>query len=612
MSNKHPDQGSVQIPMEMWEALRPHAEGMGALLPGMTNLVSTINVATNVRTLGLTLGPMLRDKWLFRYGHDQRLITFESDDDVAMVQKDMTPTKFSSWIEKHVRVVKEFQHHTKEVTMGDALANKLLQNHELTKELPKLNAILGVRVPVLRKDGPPTLCSKWWDKEKGTFCHDEVPYEMDWDVKRSLALIEDWVKGFPFADRDPSKSLWENRSFLTFAAALVGVYVRRLLPPGTLRPMFLCLANDQGSGKSLLVSLLLAPCFGLATNTDLPLGAKGMLDQGKFQALTETVARTKQEKLWLDDVPQGVFSNALNRFLTSPAHTGRNYGNNNEMFEEEAVTQVFMTGNQVRPSRDLMQRALVCEFYLEEDSESREFKNPMTATWLAKPAQRAQMLSALWALTRNWIEQGMPQSPTKHKRSPDWSLLVGGILHAAGVTSDPFELPVLPTGGDQETEEWKKLMVALADVAESEVWTAESKNYAVDMKIITDVARKNMLLVEVFGTPTDKDLTGGVLKKIGLRLSKFQGRSDLKTTSGRRFQFGKRKQASHYVYPITWLDEWTDEGTEPKPDSQGAQGIDFASKTRSIEPDPEEATAPEPAYEPEPLVFNDDDQDLDL
>lgn len=572
------DSGAYVMPQEVMEALRPHLEAMGALLPDVVNMVPAIDLGTPIREMAIQCGQLLKRAWLFKYGDEDRLVTFEENKMVTM-----TPIKFPGWIEKHVKVQKSRfigqEMRAFDVSMGKDVAAKLLETHELLRELPHLKAVIATRCPVPRKDGKPGLCGRGWDEEAELWCKDEVPYELDWTVQTARDYLEEVCRHFLFADAKDGVSLWENRSFLVHVAAMLGVYCRRLLPPGTIRPLALYIANDQGSGKSLLVAMVLSGCFGMASNTDLPLSQKG-LNQEKFTALLETVARAQREILWLDDVPQGVFSNALNRFTTSSKHEGRCYGDNSEMFESANVTQVFMTGNQVRPSRDIMQRSLVCELFLPMESEARKFENPMTALWLAQPEQRAKMLASLWALTRNWIEKDMPRSPTLHGRSPDWSRLVGGIMMAAGVTADPFEIPTLPTGGDQETEEWKHLLQVVADEGEEWVKDMKDKSYTVDMEKLTSAARKHALLPDLFGTNEDGKLRGGDLKKIGIRLAKYRGRADLKTTSGRRFEFGKRKQASHYVYPITWLDPWGDEPEDveeeamPVPEREYAENPD--------------------------------------
>lgn len=559
--------GSYRINEEMMAALRPAMESMGMRPPDVANLVPKINLDTPLREMGMTLGLLLRRSGLFRWGPNERLVTFDAQ---ARKQKAMTAERFCSWIERHVEVVKSYkgkgdQIYDTKVSMGKDMAAKLLAVDELLRELPVIEGVVATRVPVRRSDGRVEMCKPRWDEDARLYCYDDVLFEQDWPLAKGLKFIEDQCAEFLFAEMKPGQ-IWSNRSYLVHVCAMLGVFARKLLPPGTVRPLVFYIANEQGSGKSLLVSMVLGSSFGHCSSTDLPMSAKG-LNAEKFTALLETVAQSMKEFLWLDDVPPAVFSNSLNRFTTAASHTGRKYGGNDEMFEAVNVTQAFLTGNNVETSRDLMQRGLICELFLSVDSQTRPIKHRVTELYFYKPEVRAQMLAALWAVVRNWIEAGSQLGSFAHGRAPDWSELVGGMLEAAGVVVNPFEIPDLPMGGDRETEEWKALLVALADEAESVEGTefeAEGRN--IDMTKLVKMARDHHLLSDLVGGTEDKPLKGGELKKLGRRLAKWRGREDLRSTSKRRFRFGKRKQASNWVYPIEWLDVATHEET---PASEG-------------------------------------------
>lgn len=563
-----PEGGSYRIDVAMMEALRPAMESLGMRPPDVVNLVPKVNLDTPIREMGMQVGQLLRRAGLFRWGPNERLVTF---DPAQRKQKAMTAERFCSWVERHLEVVKSYkgrggETYDAQVSMGKDLAAKLLAVDELLRELPVIEGVVATRVPVRRSDGRVELCRPGWDEEARLYCYDEIPFETDWPLKRAQALIEDYCGEFLFAEMQAGQ-IWSNRSFLVHASAMVGVFARKLLPPGTVRPLVFYIANEQGSGKSLLVSMILGACFGHCSSTDLPMSSRG-LNQEKFTALLETVAQTMKEYLWLDDVPPAVFSNSLNRFTTAAAHTGRKYGGNDEMFEAVNVTQAFLTGNNVETSRDLMQRGMICELFLAVDSQTRAIKRRVTELYFYRADVRAELLSAMWALVRNWIECGMRLGGFAHSRAPDWSELVGGVLEAAGVVVNPFEIPELPMGGDRETEEWKALLVGLADEAESVEGTEfEADGRLVDTTKIVKMARDNHLLSDLVGSGDDKPLKGGELKKLGRRLAKWRGREDLRSTSGRRFRFGKRKQASNWVYPIEWVDGPADEETPASEDA---------------------------------------------
>lgn len=549
----------VRLPAEAWAAMQPHMASLGIVPPDVANLVPKILIDTPVRKLGMQLGQLLRRAKLFRYGPDRRLVIFEDNEKVAM-----TAVRFCSFVEQHVTVIKNSigrggASYESEVSMGKDLAAKILETAEFLRELPMIDSMVRTRVPVRRSTMVVELCKPGWDEEARLFCTNEVAFPEDWTIDQAKVHFTALCGEFMWADLMPNE-LWKNRSFLVHMSAMIGLFARKLLPPGTVRPLVIYSANDQGSGKSLLVSMLLAACFGEAASTDLPISNKG-LNQEKLTALLETVAQSLREFLWLDDVPQNVFSNAMNRFVTAAAHSARKYGGNDAMFDVPAVTQVFMTGPNMELTRDLMQRALFAELFLPMDSQSRTFKHRMTSSWLALRTQREELQAALWAFTRHWLEQGMPLSRNLQGRAPDWSAMVGGILEAAGITEDPFAIPSLPMGGDRETEEWRELLVALADEIEADEDPAfvdddgtAKKIPEIDTTHLVRVAREHQLLADLVGGEEDKPLKGGELKKLGRRLAKWRGREDLRSSSGRLFRFGKRKQSSNWVYPIEWLE----------------------------------------------------------
>ncbi len=298
------------------------------------------------------------------------------------------------------------------------------------------------------------------------------------------------------------------------------------------------------------MAMALSACFGEVSAAKLPL-SKGGVNSEKVEALLDTVAQTFQPYLALDDVPGYVISNALNTFVTAPRHQGRVYGSNRDLYDVPAVTQLFITGNNVTLERDLMHRLLVCELWLTRDADGVRHKVEMTPRWLSRQATRAKTLASLWAFVRTWAAAGAPDGPWVKQRAPEWSRLVGGVLQAIGAATDPFATPDLPMSGDQQGEEVRQVLVALAEQLEDSPFD-DSEQQQVDMEFIGK-ARELGVLVGIVGTSEDKHLQKKERQKLGFVLKGWRGRDDLETTNGRRFSFGHRRQRHGSVYPIAWL-----------------------------------------------------------
>lgn len=570
-SDSHKD---VKVPIRLLEALRPHLEEMGEQIPGLDRIVPKVNLDLSVREVAMHLGALLKNCGLYRKGQELTLMAMRDGK-----WKPMTAHRFCGWVEKYVTCYKNYRgkgdkYYEGETSMGKDLAAKILETDDFLEQIPVIEKTVSVRLPVRRVDkttGKVTveLLKAGYDPDRKLWCDDEVPYATDLTLKQAIEILERYCREFPWADMKEgrwSPGSWQNGNFLVHVSAMLGTFVHLMLPNGTMRPVILYTANDQGSGKSILVAMTLAGPFGIASSTDLPMG-KGGLNQEKFTALLETVARSLEPFLFLDDVPGAIFSNALNRFTTAPAHTGRSYGDNSEMFKAPAVTQVFVTGNNVDITRDILQRALICELFLKVDSESVKHSFDMTANWLAEDKQRSEILSALWTMVRIWVDNGMHASTALKHRAPVWSDLVGGILDASigeGAAGLAFATRDLPFAGDRNTDEMRKLLTAMADDVEiafdewiksadededRPAWTGKS----VTTSDIVAKARELDLLVEIVGEADGKPLQKTELKRLGRRIEKWRGKEDLVTSRGRKFRFGRRRQEKGTVYPIEWV-----------------------------------------------------------
>ena len=560
----------VTVPLRLLEALRPAIEEMGETVPALNRIVPRVNLDLPVREIGMQLGALLKSCGLYQKGPD-RLLVAQME---GFGWKPMTAHRFCGWVEKFVTCVKQVKgrgnnFYDVETSMGKDLAAKILETDCFLEQLPVIERTVSVRLPVMRRDGSVELLEAGYDKELKIWCDNEVVFDLDWSNQKACDEIEALCREFPWADNKDGwgRHSWQNRNFLVHMAGMIGNFCTLMFDPGTIRPAVLMVANDQGSGKSLTVAMQLAGPFGIAASTDLPM-ASGKLDQNKFTALLETVARSMLPFLYLDDIPGAVFSNALNRFITAPAHTARKYGDNSEMFRVPAVTQVFLTGNNVEITRDIQQRALIGELFLKVDAESKKHNFEMTAQWLGRPEQRARLLASCWAFVRGWIEQEKPNASGIKHRAPEWSNLVGGVLDAAlglGASEIAFAVPDLPFAGDRNTDEMRKLLMALADEveahfndwhsAQAELEDEDRRPWPGKSITTTDVVRKARelsLLLEIVGADEDKPPKAAELRKLGRRLEKWRGKEDLVTSKGRKFRFGHRRQEKGTVYPIEW------------------------------------------------------------
>lgn len=528
----------AKVSTELLKLLAPLAAQAGIQLPGATDLVPEINLDEQTLKVAEQLGGLLARCGLYCVSNTQ-VVTIEHGKMVVVTRE-----RFCTLIEEFVTCVKYTQQGPRVVTMGKDMAGKVLECRQFTRRLPALEGIVPVRVPVRRASGAVELLSAGYDEEHKVFCLDEIPFAEDMTVADGMAVMADYWGEFEFAE--PTKWIWQNRSYMVQVAGALSSFCRLMLPAGTPRPMFIWVANQQGSGKSVLAEGVLGHVFGPVAMASTP------ETKEELSKLLDVVAQAYKPYLFIDDAPAFVASGALNSFITRPRHTGRVLGTATE-FDVPNVTTVLLTGNNLEITADLMRRSLIVELFVAGDIEKRKFRRSIEPGFWAKKDVRSAMLAACWAIVRRWTESGEPPSTDIKPTFEAWSSMIGGMCAALpGSSVFPLGRPMvraeLPMAGDRRGEEWKTLLVELASavefIDEQRVFTTHD---------IVTAARESKLLEDLVGADGDKDLTAKELRAVGRELRRWRGRV-FKDTKGRLFEFGARHQRRGAEYPLRFLD----------------------------------------------------------
>lgn len=525
-----------QTPVEsLSDALRPVSAQLG-VVDAEEKSVPEIDLNLPVgRRLARELGQYVCNFGIFVQG--RRVVTVNDEGET----QEMKPERFGSWCEKFVITYKWINGAVKEITMAETLAKKILAADQFRETLRPLNGVNRVRMPVIRDTGKIELLKEGYDEATGIYTIDSVKFQKDLTRDEGRNILERYLKAFPWGDLT-EQGVYNNRSASVQIAAMLGTFCRSMFPPGTKRPMITYLANQPGTGKSLLGVMALAPVFGEVATTTKP------RDDEKFSVVLDTVAQSFSPYMFIDDIGGGIFSNALNRFLTSARHTGRLFHSNSEMFLVPAVTQVFTTGNGIELTPDLQRRALVVDLFLAGDVRGRDFDVRITESSLASGSVRAELLSAMWALVRNW--------DGKHADNPlesfeDWTGKIGSMVKSAGF-ADPLAAPDLPDGGDKQGASWKRFLTMLAG---QEILPGETeRGFTVDecLEFAEKLVDEDYFAMEdLVGSAKDKGVA------FGKRIGKWKGRH-IQDTKGRTVEFGARRQAKGRFYECKVIAEAAD------------------------------------------------------
>jgi hypothetical protein len=538
---------NVIVSAEIMQRLAPLAQQMGiaADLPGLTRIAPTIDLGMPIRMLALELGQLLSRQLIFLHGGSVVTVDGETGE-----KEPMKVTTFCGDVEEFcaIRVSGKSQRTRESLSREDAAM--ILDQKIFKASLRELRAVHLMRLPVQRENGKIEFLEPGYDEESKIYTVERLSYEMDWDLEKAIDFLKTEWKDFPWGwptEEHEDADLIENRNFAVHLFACLSSYCRGLFEPGVPRPMVTYIGNQVGTGKSLLAVMSQVPVFGQVAASTAP------KDDERMEKVLETVARTLQPYLILDDVKYGLNSTPLNKFLTATAHNGRCMGNNNEMFMVPNVTQVLATGNGITITDDLTRRSLICELFAAGELKDRNFSHNLNPRYLARDEVRQQYLAAFCAIVKNYIawldiEEGTVLRDALQNVSfrplpsfEEVSELIGAIVIAAGF-ANPLQPPDIAP--NEETDELRELLVVIA--------SGQDANRVYDRKEMVTLARENSLLESLVGSKDDAELDAKTAKRWGRQLQRWRGR-ELIDQRGRRFRFGHRRQKAGATYPLEFL-----------------------------------------------------------
>jgi hypothetical protein len=536
-------------------------------------------------------GLNLKNSGLYAYGEtNKRLITVSQ----TGKEEDMDADRFRTWIDQfQLNYYKKRKKSEDDegpgvpvkATMKADVARVMLRSDEFIGHLPVIKRILPVRLPVWEIDDDGTkkvrLLPYGYDAESQIYTQNTgVEYLEMWTLDAAVKYIMELLGEFPYGD--------DGRSLAVQIAAMLTMYCTLLLGDRDRSPLIYYNANQPGSGKSRLAEMCIYPIYGTAD----PLT---YADNDEFTKKLDTWAQAGELYAFLDDVSGLVKSNDLNRWVTSPTWSGR-VMHSQKTFSVFNQKLTLLTGNQATLSEDLTRRALMVDLWSSELASDRQsrFSRVIDAEWLAQPDNRGNILSALYALVKNWVDSGATPHPTVLPSFEGWSRIVPAIVTAAAFKC-PLEKPnVQDAGGKQQVEFLRLLEAAVMD------YTPEGGlkvNVPVDI-LLTDWCRlarwKGVFHAIVSDTPTMREVLDASPKlykpvkdengvpremteddknfqasryldksmstKFGGLLNKFY-RGQIRTINGQRIQFAER-EAKFSTFAITLLVD------EPRPDNE--------------------------------------------
>ena len=364
--------------------------------------------------------------------------------------KEIKPHQFRSLIEQSCHVIGIIEDperksciQTKRSISVD-IARATLSSDDFLNELRPLRTLNNVRLPVRRVDEAIKLLPLGYDRETRIFtCSNQDYFKLNLELELAKQYLRELLSEFCFKPDD------RERSISVVVSYMLSLFCANIFDVNIIRPAFVFTANAEGSGKTLIAKLGIITRLGYC-----PVGAAPR-DETERQKVIFAAALSDSPILFFDNVSGYLKSPALEALITSRSIKDRVLGQS-KIEEVQNNLSVIITGNSLSLSPDLTRRSLIVELFLEQArAEDRKIEHPIDDARIL--AIRPEILSALWALVRDWNEKGQPKSKITHQTFVPWSEIVGGIVENAGFSS-PCLMPVLKNSGDPDFRDMKKLV----------------------------------------------------------------------------------------------------------------------------------------------------------
>ncbi len=463
------------------------------------------------------LGDHLREKGIFARGGLPFIV--EGTETVPVC-----PDRFRTWAEQHVTTftIRGKGEAARQVTltMSRDTARSALNAPQFLDKLPRLNYVMPGRVPFIGEDGSLRLLDVGYDHETGVLVGCDGGGDTDLPLEDAIAFLnEELLAEFPFAQDG-------GRSRSVALSAMLTVFAGGLLEKDAQRPTFLYLGNGEGTGKTTLAKLA-GVSSGELTATSAP------TDEAEWRKTLLSVVIAGKKMVLLDNVKGLLNSPAFEAYLTSSKYEGRVLSQS-KIFNGDANAIVLITGNSLEISPDLRRRTLIVELFSDlVRSEERVFRRTLDEGEMRRLGPR--IMSALWALVRDWDRAGRPMGSVTNASFPRWAPVFGGILEHAGYTN-PCIRAEIEGMGDTESKDFELLVTALVP----------GKRY--EFREVVDLIIRHGLFERVTAERDGEGLT----RKGNSALGKILGRFNRKqvTQDGRFVVDGKGHARRYYIGKI--------------------------------------------------------------
>lgn len=358
----------------------------------------------------------------------------ETDGKVFEGFSEIEPSEFVTRTEKFIfpYVVKKDKDtnklYKKSKSISSELSNTILVSNNLQDELKHIKRILTYPLPII-KDGNLTFPKEGFDERFNTWLCNNSPKidNVNMSLEEANNVIKDIYGEYCFKSK---------QDFTNAVSALLTPFIKGLYPQFNCRqPCFFFRGNRERSGKDHCQGVTTILYTGEALEEGpVSIGENSVNGSEEFRKKILTLLKLGRVIIHFSNNKGFIDNASLESFLTASTYSDRLLGGNESLkFDNE--TNISLSGNVgIGLSADLQNRCRFINLHLDiEDANSRKFNRPNLHQYVKD--NRNKILSALYTLVRNWVENGSPDGSKVFTSFPEWARIVGGILESAGYDS---------------------------------------------------------------------------------------------------------------------------------------------------------------------------------
>jgi hypothetical protein len=353
-------------------------------------------------------------------------------------------------------------------SMSSDVACSLMQSPQFAREIPQINRILDVPIPIKSPSGEIITLGPGFNSKLGIYCDPNAPPICKMSFEEALEVLSKTLEGFCFKN---------EQSRVHAIARLLTPYGRGIIGFSKRTPLWFFLGNRPRAGKDYCAGISQITYLGQSFE-DAALG-RNSEEIGKR---ITCALRAGRRQMHFANNQDPINAETFIQAITAEVWRDRALGSTSAKSDVKLKNEIdySVSGNVgITYREDVEPRARFIELeYHEENENDRRFPNVYLHEWVLD--QRSLVLSAIHAFFQRWIDRGMPPGKTPFSSFPKWAAVIGGVMQTCGLGDPclPREAKGGSPGGDLKTAAMRELYSLVYSLHPNE-WINKQKVYEI-------------------------------------------------------------------------------------------------------------------------------------